>query len=97
MAYWNPCHARDVLSFDESDGTERLIEVKTTGLGKFIPLYVTATEVRCSEDVAEQFHLYRVFDFGDAPLLYVLNGRLHEICRLEPMAYVAIISGSKSD
>jgi hypothetical protein len=31
--------------------------------------YVTATEVRCSEDVADRFHLYRVFDFADSPRL----------------------------
>src|SRR5206468_2320276 len=36
----------DVLSFDENDDSERYIEVKTTGLGKHFPFYVTATEVR---------------------------------------------------
>ncbi len=40
----------DVLSFDDQDESEKLIEVKTTGLGKFFPYYVTSTEVRCSED-----------------------------------------------
>src|SRR4051812_44441027 len=43
----------DVRSFDEGDDSERLIEVKTTGLGKHFPFYVTGTEVRCSEDVAD--------------------------------------------
>jgi hypothetical protein len=42
----------DVLSFDEADDSEKLVEVKTTGLGKFFPFYVTANEVRCSEDQA---------------------------------------------
>ena len=32
----------DVLSFDDADDSERCIEVKTTGLGKFFPFYVTA-------------------------------------------------------
>jgi Domain of unknown function (DUF3883) len=54
----------DVLSFDDQDESEKLIEVKTTGLGKFFPFYVTSNEVRCSEDMAEKFHLFRVFDFG---------------------------------
>jgi hypothetical protein len=50
----------DVISFDDIDGSERLIEVKTTGLGKYFPFYVTANELRCSEDVVQRFHLYRV-------------------------------------
>jgi hypothetical protein len=57
----------DVLSFDENDDSERYIEVKTTGLGKHFPFYVTATEVRCSEDCPERFRLYRVFDFARRP------------------------------
>ena len=40
----------DVLSFDARDDSEQFIEVKTTGLGKHFPFYVTANEVRCSED-----------------------------------------------
>ncbi len=56
-----------MLSFDEADDTERLVEVKTTGLGKFHPFLVTANEVRCSEDVPEKFRLYRVFDFARSP------------------------------
>ena len=34
---------------------EKLVEVKTTGLGKFCPFFVTDNEVRCSEDVPEQY------------------------------------------
>jgi hypothetical protein len=30
------------------------VEGKATGLGKFFPFYVAATEVRCSEDVGER-------------------------------------------
>jgi len=59
----------DVLSFDELDDSERLIEVKTTGLGKYFPFYVTGNELRCSEDVEQRFHLYRVFDFARTPRL----------------------------
>ena len=31
----------DILSFDEVDDSEQLLEVKTTGLGKHFPFYVT--------------------------------------------------------
>lgn len=60
---------------------ERLAEVKTTGLGKFFPFSVSVTEVRCSEDTDEQYHLYRVFDFSTSPRLYLLRGSLSVTCR----------------
>lgn len=81
----------DVLSFDDQDESEKLIEVKTTGLGKFFPFYVTSNEVRCSEDMAEQFHLFRVFDFGRTPRVYILPGPLKNNLRLEPTQYRATI------
>jgi hypothetical protein len=86
----------DVLSFDESDDSEQLVEVKTTGLGKFHPFYVTATEVRCSEDVPERFRLYRVFEFAREPRVFVLPGALTERCRLEPVQYRAAIDQDES-
>ncbi|MHC2068120.1 protein NO VEIN domain-containing protein [Bremerella sp. T1] len=81
----------DVLSFDAVDDSERLIEVKTTGLGKYFPFYVTRNELRCSEDVEKQFHLYRVFDFGRTPRLFVLQGSLRIACQLEAVQYMAAI------
>ena len=71
----------DVLSFDETDDSEQFIEVKTTGLGKHFPFYVTANEVRCSEDCPERFRLYRVFDFARNPRIYVVGGALSRECR----------------
>lgn len=79
----------DVLSFDEATDAERLVEVKTTALGKFHPFYVTATEVRCSEDVPDRFVLYRVFDFGTAARVFALPGSLRATCRLDPVQYRA--------
>jgi hypothetical protein len=81
----------DILSFDDADDTERMLEVKTTGLGKFSPFYVTSNEVRCSEDIPHQFHLFRVFDFGKEPRLYILHGSLRELCQLDPVLYRAVI------
>lgn len=81
----------DVLSFDERDSSERFIEVKTTGLGKFFPFYVTSNEVRCSEACSERFRLFRVFEFSKAPRLYVLRGALSTVCHLEPTQYRATI------
>jgi hypothetical protein len=81
----------DIISFDDADGSERMLEVKATGLGKYFPFYVTANELRCSEDIPDQFHLFRVFDFGKTPRLYILHGSLSQMCQLEPVLYRAVI------
>lgn len=81
----------DILSFDEADESERMLEIKTTGLGKFFPFLVTSNEVRCSEDIPHQYHLFRVFDFGREPRLYVLHGSLRELCQLDPVLYRAVV------
>jgi hypothetical protein len=69
----------DVLSFDVTDDSEQLVEVKTTGLDKYHPFYVTATEVRCSQDVPGKFRPYRVSDFGTGPRVYRLYGSLSRL------------------
>lgn len=79
----------EVSSFDEEDESELLIEVKTTGLGKFHPFFVTDTEVRCSEDVPDRYLLYRVFEFSKEPRVFVLPGSLRESCSLEASQYQA--------
>jgi hypothetical protein len=81
----------DILSLDEADESERMLEVKTTGLGKYFPFCVSSTEVRCSEDIPQQYHLFRVFDFGRSPRAYVLRGSLREVCRLDPVMYRAAL------
>ncbi len=82
----------DVLSFDEADGSERLIEVKTTNQGKYFPFYVSANEVRCSEAMPPQYHLYRLFRFSERPKLYVLRGSLSDLCQLDPVSYRAAVA-----
>ena len=85
----------DVQSFNE-DGSTRLIEVKTTGLGKYFPFNVTVNEVRCSEARPQQFHLYRVFNFGPDARLYVLPGPLSRSCQLDPHRTVRSCTGRTS-
>lgn len=81
----------DIISYDETNDSERMLEVKATGLGKFSPFYVTGNEVRCSEDIPDQYHLFRVFNFGKSPRLYILHGSLRELCQLEPVLYRAVV------
>ena len=80
----------DVQSFN-ADGTERLIEIKTTGLGKYFPFNVTVNEVRCSQVRPHAFHLYRVFNFGPDARLYMLPGDLSNSCHLDPTQYRAFV------
>jgi hypothetical protein len=78
----------DIRSFN-GDDTARLIEVKTTGLGKYVPFAVTANEVRTSKRQADLYHLYRVFHFAVQPRVYTLQGALADNCRLDPTVYRA--------
>lgn len=81
----------DVLSF-ETDGKERLIEVKTTTFGRDTPFFVSRGEVALSQSVADQFHLYRLFQFRSTPRLFDLPGPLDRHCFLDPVSYKASFS-----
>jgi uncharacterized protein DUF3883 len=74
----------DVLTFDDQNELEKLIEVKTTGVGRFFPFYVNSNEVRCSEDMAEKYQLFWVVDLARTPRLYILTGSSKANCCLEP-------------
>ena len=78
----------DIASFN-GDGSPRHIEVKTTGLGKAFPFYVTSNEIRCSEVLSDSFHLYRVFRFSRGARLFILEGALSATCALDPVQYLA--------
>ena len=81
----------DILCFDVQDDSELFVEVRTTGLGKLFPFYVSRNEVRCSEACPRQYRLYRMFDSSRSLRVYVLRGALPQICRLEPMQFRAVI------
>jgi hypothetical protein len=81
----------DILSFD-SDGRERLIEVKTTSFDRETPFFVSRGELALSKAVKDQFHLYRLFQFRRSPRLFDLAGSLEEHCLLDPVTYKASFS-----
>lgn len=78
----------DVLSF-EADGSERLIEVKTTAFGPLTPFFVSANQVRESRERREQYHVYRVFRFRKDPHLFALRGAIADNCELEAREFSA--------
>lgn len=77
----------DVRSF-ELDGSELMIEVKTTGYGIFTPFYVTPNELEVSRG-SSNYRLYRLFDFRLNPRLFSIAGSLDASCVLEPSQYLA--------
>ncbi len=81
----------DILSFDP-DGSERLIEVKTTSFGAMTPFFASKREVAVSVERAEQFRLYRVFKFRAEPKVFVLSGSLRQTCALEPVHFRATLA-----
>lgn len=81
----------DILSF-EADGRERFIEVKTTSFGKETPFYISRGEVTFAKQHAEQFRLYRLFDFRREPRLFELPGPVDRHCFVSPINYICQFS-----
>ncbi len=81
----------DVLSFEKS-GADRLIEVKTTKYGAHTPFYVSRNELAVSTAESNRYHLYRVFEFREYPLLFTLHGALSSTCTLDAANYIARVS-----
>lgn len=79
----------DILSF-EIDGRERLIEAKTTAYGANAPFYVSRREVQASIELADQYYLYRVFQFRKQPKLYERFGSIDSAFSLTPMNFSAV-------
>lgn len=80
----------DILSF-ETDGRERYIEVKTTAYLAETPFFISPNEAAFSDAHAEQFHLYRLFDFRHSPRMFVLPGAVGTHCRLDPVSFRATL------
>jgi hypothetical protein len=78
----------DIRSFDER-GSELFIEVKTTRRGVNEPFMLTPNELAKSKEVRTQYAIYRVFEFGAEPRVYVLSGAVDELCNLQATGWRA--------
>ena len=78
----------DIRSYD-TDGKERLLEVKTTRGGNTTPFYLTRNESAVAEERPDAFRLYRVYDFSKNPRLFTLTPPLEAVLQLEPMTFRA--------
>jgi hypothetical protein len=81
----------DIHSFEE-DGTDRLIEVKTTAYGKQTPFFVSRNEVAVSGIRDDSYHLYRVFEYRRNAKLFTVHGALERVCELEAVQFQARIA-----
>lgn len=79
----------DIASF-EINGSERLIEVKTTSFGPMTPFFATRREVGVSVARQDVYQLYRLFLFSKEPKLFILAGSLRDTCRLDATQFAAI-------
>jgi hypothetical protein len=79
----------DICSFDPQTGAELLIEVKTTAGGPRTAYFFTDNELRVSREEADRYRLYRVYDFGDDPRYFVLEGPLDGPYFTRPRVYSA--------
>ncbi|MBI6706336.1 DUF3883 domain-containing protein [Pseudomonas viridiflava] len=78
----------DILSLDK-DGLYRYIEVKTTN-GSFETSFVIShNELEFSQEVAERFYLYRLFQFRRDPKLFILNGDISKQLSLKALDFRA--------
>lgn len=80
----------DISSFD-SEGEPIQIEVKTTRSGLKSPFYISPTELEASEDFAKGYRLYRVFNYGSEPKIFILTGALTPQLDLVATAYRASV------
>jgi hypothetical protein len=78
----------DILSYDTSD-QPRYIEVKTTNGAHTSAFIISHNELEFSRESGDAFHLYRVFQFRAAPMLYILHGDVSKQLHLEPIDYRA--------
>lgn len=78
----------DIRSF-ESNGSDRLIEVKTTGFSIETPFYVTPKELRVSQEMKTRYFLYRLFKFRTDPRQYQVSGAIDTSFRMAAALYQA--------
>jgi len=80
----------DIHSFN-TDGSDRLIEVKTTRQGKYTPFFITRNELNFAREHPKDCFIYRVFDFTSEPKHFVIDGDVESQLDLTPVNYRARI------
>lgn len=80
----------DIASF-ETDGRERLIEVKTTNGWERTPFHISKNEITVAENRADDWHLMRVWNFARQPRAFSLRAPLSAHVELTPTSFLAAL------
>jgi hypothetical protein len=78
----------DIRSFD-SDGREKLIEVKTTNGAARTPFFLTRNEHDVAQTRLDSWQIYRVHLFSQSPRIFTIRPPLESVLRLRPEAWRA--------
>lgn len=80
----------DILSFD-TDGHERLLEVKTTNGWERTPFHITRNELRVAENRRDNWVLFRLYSFARKPAAFEIRPPLESHIQLTPSTFQASI------
>jgi Domain of unknown function (DUF3883) len=78
----------DIRSFN-FDGSDRLLEVKTTNGSSYTPFFISENERSFSIERKDAFRLVRLYNFYDKPAGFELTAPLENWVQLAPTAYRA--------
>jgi len=78
----------DVASF-ESDGSTRLIEVKTTNGWERTPFHLTRNELAVADERRDCWHLIRLWNFAREPRAFAIRPPLQAHVALTPTSFLA--------
>lgn len=81
----------DIVSFTP-DGSEKLIEVKTTNGWDRTPFHISANELAVAEARREQWHLVRLWNYARSPAAFVLRPPLAAHVDLTPTSFLAALN-----
>ena len=73
----------DILSFDKN-GSERLLEVKTTNGSARTPFFLTRNEHALAIERPEHWRIYRVHQFAKEPRIFKIDPPLEDKIDLRP-------------
>lgn len=76
----------DIASF-ETNGAQRLIEVKTTNGWERTPFYISRNELACADERRSEWCLFRLYNFSSDPQAFELRPPLDAHVTLTPTTF----------
>ena len=80
----------DIASF-ETDGAERLIEVKTTNGWERTPFHLTGNEIAVADERRDAWHLIRLWNFARGARAFAIRPPLDTHVTLSPTSFLAAL------